>query len=651
MADLRARGRLVRVHAHLCLRESNEPIALADDHPQLAEVAALGELARALAALSCGADGFRVDELPLLAAATGHSTAECGQVADRLVRAGVLDNDRAGFLRCRSRALGNAVTRQLGKDEIQRFHRSIAEQLLDAGDLSTRFTAALASHVAEAGSSMAPRPELAELLSDTVCTALDPSQRAVYLYAAWWHSEAGVARTSLCSQLVRLLVRCAGYARLAEFVAEVVADERSGSALSSDARAELATAAALAAIHCGRPLSEPVRTALTCSEGVPDPIGFCDRWFGEEAIDWCDISSAFAPVWLGKGSSSSAMGRRRHRQGDVTVEMAFAVRNLVPVFEAVLGPDYQVPDDGPVAAYHRVCHGYAQGEWSAALSAARELRLVNADPESRHRASLLAAEMCGWRGEDRQASEWLASVPEDAFPVLRGWAASGLRYHDGDLTGAIEQGWEAYRREGREGAAPGSSRLLRRLAGIAMEAGQSYWSRRLLAEVEVRHDRLNTAESFETVSYVRSLIGVPGASPHDSERTVRLRGNRFELALACQVMGSTSDRPHSWLREAYDVALGVGASRLIARTKRALEECGGAVPSTRVRQDHLTENDLRIIALIRMGKTNRQIALELRTSEKSVARYLTRLYVKAGCRTRHGLATSGLGSSLEQVGA
>jgi DNA-binding CsgD family transcriptional regulator len=41
----------------------------------------------------------------------------------------------------------------------------------------------------------------------------------------------------------------------------------------------------------------------------------------------------------------------------------------------------------------------------------------------------------------------------------------------------------------------------------------------------------------------------------------------------------------------------------------------------------------------------------LRVSAKTVEKHLTRLFAKAGCRTRHALAMSGLGARQELVGA
>ncbi|MGW4133690.1 response regulator transcription factor, partial [Amycolatopsis japonica] len=65
----------------------------------------------------------------------------------------------------------------------------------------------------------------------------------------------------------------------------------------------------------------------------------------------------------------------------------------------------------------------------------------------------------------------------------------------------------------------------------------------------------------------------------------------------------------------------------------------------------LTETETGILELVRTGRTNRQIARAVRLSEKTVEKHLTRLFAKAGCRTRYGLATSNLGRRTDAIGA
>ncbi|MFD9888091.1 AAA family ATPase [Amycolatopsis sp. NPDC059027] len=620
VADLRLRDRLATVHGHVCLRDPEEPVALPPGHRLLVELADCGPLGRELVRLAGDTD-FGVDEIPLLAAATGRSTLDYGRAADRLVRAGVLGADAEGRLSVRCPALRAAVPGPASET----LHQAIVGHLLES-DGERPFV--LARHLAAAGTTFPRRPDLAGNLRDGTS---DTGRR----YAAWWHAEDGEHRSRAAVELIRHFVRTADYAGLARFVGQVPAGE-----LDS---ADLAAAAALAALHSGRPIPASVRAAVTADGEVPAAIGFCDRWFaGAQAeLTIGDVETAFAPL---RHSPVLPTIERRTRG----LEHAFALRDLVPVLASVLGADFGTPADGPLAAYHRVLTGYADGDWTAALSAARELELdPHADALARQSARLHAAEMCAWRGEDQRAAAWLESVPagECAFPVLRSWVDAGARHNAGDSAGALRAGLRARR------GGPGTGLLLRRMATIAVEAGKPLQARRVLTEVERTYSRDTGPEALETVSYVRGLVDGDGARARAAERFARGGGNRFELALACQLVGSTAAEPAPWLTEAFEIAQSIGAARLTARAKRSLQGSGGVVAEQRDRREDLSETELRIIELIRLGRTNRQIAIAVRMSEKTVAKHLTRLFAKAGCRTRHGLATSDLGGRPQPLGA
>ncbi|WP_370948055.1 AAA family ATPase [Amycolatopsis sp. cg5] len=493
MADLRARDRLVTVQGRLCLRAPAEPVRLPDAHPLMVELDRCGDAGRELVALASSTVGCRVDDIPMLAAATGRAPLAYGRAADRLVLAGVLESESTGRLRSRCRALAA---------DPGDLHRLIAESLLSAG----RHGPVTAGHIAAAGRTMPPRPELLEVLQDKQSK---PFAAVAHAYAAWWHSR----DRDLQAELIRLLIRAGDYPRLAQVVEESLdqADEK------------LAVAAALVSIHSGQPMSVGVEKAI---EGTPQ-LAFCRRWFAGEEIRLDEVVACFAPDAV---------------LADRDLEAFCASRELGTVFSALLGPDYRVPDSGPLAAYHRVCREYAGTDWSSAMSAARELELdPHADAGAKRYSRMLASEMADWRGEERQAESWRVS---GAYPALR------------DLP-----------------------------------------------------TRLN------------------------------------------EVVACLSDGDVATLTEAYETARAIGAARLIAETKRALTRFGAAPPVTRARTDELSELQHRIIELIRLGRTNRQIAVAVRISEKTVEKHLTRLFAKAGCRTRHGLATSGLGGRLEPVSA
>jgi DNA-binding CsgD family transcriptional regulator len=617
-------GRLGGVHDVLTLRSPRTPIPLPAGHRLLDEVDALGEPGRVLVRLASAEPEFRLDLIPVLARATGHPAHDYGHATDRLVRAGVLAHETGGRLRCGSRAIGAAVADEHAS---RRVHRAMAELLIE----DDRAQAAV-GHVVAAGRELPPRPELAELLGDERHHGPTGNRLARRL-TRWWHTPEGPVRARLRSELVRELISAADYERLAEFVAEAVE--------SAGERDELAAAAALAAMHLGRPVPEAVRAALTGAVDSRRPLALADRWLAGAAVRVEEVAECFGSFrgW----SSVPAIGGRGQamRSAGEPLEDACALRDLVPVLTSVLGSLYRPPTDGPVAAYHRVCRGYADGDWADALSAARELASSVDTPVAR----LLAAEICGWRGEDRQAAAWLAAVGEDTeFPALRCWVATGLRDHAGD--GAFEYGWAWYAEHGAGMEEPGATRLLARLAAIAADSGERHRARAVLHEVRARY-----GPSSDTALLVRGLVEADGASLRAAERVIRKRGTRFELALACQRVARLSGEPHPWLSEAYELARSIGAAKLVSTTKRTMEGCGVAVPVRRSRNADVSDVEGRIVELIRLGKTNRQIALALRVSEKTVEKHLTRLFAKAGCRTRHGLAMSGLGARQELVGA
>jgi DNA-binding CsgD family transcriptional regulator len=411
---------------------------------------------------------------------------------------------------------------------------------------------------------------------------------------------------------VRQLISAADYEGLAELVATAVDGDQE----------ELAAAAALAAIHTGRPVPDPVRATLPAG-----PLALADRWFAGESLRAEDVAECLHPF------------RRRAR----VVDDGADGHDLVPVLRSVLGPLYRPPTEGPVAAYHRVCRGYADGDWGDALSAARELEFMSdVDTPVLDAARLLAAEICGWRGEDRQAVSWLAAVGEDTrFPGLRGWVATALREQD-----AFAYGWDWYTTHADRLEEPGAARLLTRLASIAADADDRY-----RALVVLRETRDRYGATSETGLLVRGIVEGDGACVRAAERVIRERGTRFELVFACERLARLSGEPRPWLSEAYELARSIGAAKLVSTTRRAMAGCGVTLPARRARQADVSDVERQIVELIRLGKTNRQIALALRVSAKTVEKYLTRLFAKAGCRTRHGLATSGLGEWHELVGA
>jgi DNA-binding CsgD family transcriptional regulator len=616
--SLRAAGRLVEVHGRLCLDDPAAPIHLATGHPLVEQVWRAGQPGVELFTMVATAEEFAVDDLPAFAAATGRPLADHGRVVDHLVRAGVLECAPAGDLACRCPALAASVLATVRPDTVRRLHGVYAAHLCGLDAAARPDPAVLAMQAVGAGRALPPDPALGELLIAEAGRIADirPDRAAEWYGAALWHvGRDRPDRSGVLTELGRLLVRAGRYDRLGD----VVADAVGGSvALDPELRGTMAALAGLAALHTGVPVSRRVHAAL----GDNGSLEQCDRWFDGTR----EISSVFPVLRLRSAPARPGAG------GEDLVDAA-ATGDLVARFRLVFGSDYGQPTTGPLAACHRVVWCFAGGEWSAALSAARQLELAQgpSDTPAHLLGRLLAAEICAARGEQDQALTWLAGVPEhDWLRGLRAWVTCGL--------------------PGSRDAAVGLERLLTRLLHLAVDSDQPARAERIFAEIEDWHRFEFSRASGEAALVGNALVNADVAGAQATAGLARQRGHLPDLALACLVVGQLSTDPRPWLYEAHEIAHRLGAPALRARCVRLMREREVSVPRAAGQDARLSETELRIVTLIRHGRTNRQIAVAIGVGEKSVENYLTRLFAKTGCRSRLDLTAASLAGRLVAVG-
>ncbi|MEC3993806.1 LuxR C-terminal-related transcriptional regulator [Actinacidiphila sp. DG2A-62] len=119
-------------------------------------------------------------------------------------------------------------------------------------------------------------------------------------------------------------------------------------------------------------------------------------------------------------------------------------------------------------------------------------------------------------------------------------------------------------------------------------------------------------------------------------------------------MGALADKaPEPWLAAAVEEAHELGVRHIErsplghwARTRGL----GLSAPRRRTAGGGAGELDLRLVELVSEGATNRQIALRLACSEKTVEQRLTRLFRRTGCRSRSELAAARLDGRLDWLG-
>lgn len=318
----------------------------------------------------------------------------------------------------------------------------------------------------------------------------------------------------------------------------------------------------------------------------------------------------------------------------------------------ILPAGYGIPAGGPLAHYHRVLTGYANGDWQDALSAARALSLSAEDGPAHRIAGLLAAEICTAQGDLKQASAWLDSTGEDErFTALRGWVESGLLAASGDGARALAVGWWAYRSAPGPWARAGGDRLLARLAAVATETGHDERGRTVLAEMTDLDAREHTSATRAALLFVRGVVTGDEESLAESAELARDRGHLPDLLMACLALGERHDEPQRWLHEAHELAVRAGAGPARTQAKAIMRRRGVAIPRSEEERTALSDMELRIVDLIRDGRTNRQVAVALRITEKTVEYYLSRLFVKTGCRSRIDLAAASARGQLAAASA
>jgi DNA-binding CsgD family transcriptional regulator len=644
--QLRQDGRLVMVQGRLCVQDSVR-ISLPKEHELVQRVHQLGNTGRDLVAMVASSEMFTVDDLPMFATATGGSLTGYGQAVDRLIAAGVLVCDPAGRVECRCPALAAAILAEMPQESVRRLHRLFAEQALRTRSGLGMAAVALADHIAAAERALPPTAAVVDLLiaeADRV-VANEPHRAATWYRAALWHGRNNYPeQPEILDRLLRTLIRAGSYELLEKVVGEVVADDLVDSS-SAGARetangAGLALAAALAALHTGRPVSGLVRTTLASQTGI-GPMERANRWLAtgdpSELEGFLEDFAALAP--------------QRPTTQDELAEAA-AIGDLVTVFELAFGAAYGAARRSPLALYHRMVRAYAAADWTEALSLARQLEMTDQEATAIHWYSrVIATEICTASGHVKQASRWLDDAPrEGPAGALRGWSECLLLFSIEGAPAAFNAGWSAYQRMSGDGAPTGWERQLLRLLYIAMVDRDQERMESIAAEIENAQRRAGSRLGREVALLAHGVARRDSESLRASAELVRQRECLPDRVLIYLMVAAVADEPEPWLREAYDLAKYLDLVMLRGWARKLMDERGVAVSGPRSPRKSFSDIELRIIELIGAGRTNRQIALEIRMSVKTVENYLTRLFAKTGCRSRLDLAAASLKGNLTPVG-
>ncbi|NEA68423.1 helix-turn-helix transcriptional regulator, partial [Streptomyces sp. SID12488] len=333
---------------------------------------------------------------------------------------------------------------------------------------------------------------------------------------------------------------------------------------------------------------------------------------------------------------------------------AAAYGDLAGALQAVLGERYVAGGESTAVRYHALVGDYLTGNWDSALSWARriETRGRSDGPAGvGHLARALAAEIQLMRGEHGRAREWLDLIPDSVGHPLVARVRLGIRYWSGHPDEALAQAWRDVRRAREDGLLAGVDRVLLRILSITVRGNDREASRETLEHLEALHEEAASPMTYEAVLLGRGMVHGDADSALAAYRLVR---QRVDLPLSvdcCQCLTDVADDPLRWLAEAtrsvHALDMGPPVRSLLGEAARRRNV---SLPRRRTAREGLSEPDVRVIAMVSDGSTNRQIAARLACSEKTVEQRLTRLYQRTGCRSRVELAAAWLDGGLARRG-
>ncbi|MBK0865921.1 helix-turn-helix transcriptional regulator [Saccharopolyspora sp. HNM0986] len=689
--DLRERGRLTVVDEHFCLSPLTEPVALPEQHALVQAVVEDGDDTERLASVLALQDRVRVDDLPMLTAAAAVGLEPSGQDLDRLVARGVLVVDVQDEVRFAVPALAATLRRRAGPERAWSLHAALARRMLaqlQRGGAVDRPT--LAYHLVRTGpdfdSSLGAQVliEEADRVPDTA-----PSWAATWYHAALRQLATDDERwPDLLRTLLRLRTSLGQYRELTEDIG-LLAPAASGtgealrerrtllvtvgmcwlSALLHDERAHPEPAGMFAAFGGGSRFDAEIRRFSSAlfdgrldeaaallnalfnldSDEVGEPGGFIE--LGEVLLllnAICGHHEDFQHAWsLWQRRCSTPVPAVADPE---RLREAGAMTDYATALELILGDDYGRPSRGSVLRYQEVLRAYLGGAWDTALSLARRMETelpAQRSAPARYLARAVAAEICSARGELRRASEWLHRSPRvmDGGHVSA-WVRLGVRYQEGATGEALDEGWQDYLQYRDRGSPAGLERLLGRLVELAHREGRTEFAERALAELAELDAQLCSASSREQLLTAQARTY---RSPEHAEQALALARRRGDLPARgglFLLLADLTDDPADWLHEAYALAKQLGWHVARTTSQELMRARGVAPPRSRSRREPFSSTEIRIIDLVSDGCTNRQIAMAVQVSEKTVESHLTKLFARTGCRSRVELAAASLEGRL-----
>jgi DNA-binding CsgD family transcriptional regulator len=205
----------------------------------------------------------------------------------------------------------------------------------------------------------------------------------------------------------------------------------------------------------------------------------------------------------------------------------------------------------------------------------------------------------------------------------------------GDVPAAISLLSEQAERRRRTRGQLRGAELLAELAELLLAEERSAEAVAIRAEIEQLAAASPRYEPTLIAPYARALVDRDTAAAREYLATAEREQLSFERARALLVLGELEVDPAEHLVSAYHAFDQLSAGPWRRRAAGALRSRGLPAPRPAPRGGgQLSESEERLVRLVAEGLTNRQIALAMHYSEKTVEVYLSRVYAKTGCKSR-----------------
>ncbi|MEV5968096.1 AAA family ATPase [Kribbella sp. NPDC051952] len=291
----------------------------------------------------------------------------------------------------------------------------------------------------------------------------------------------------------------------------------------------------------------------------------------------------------------------------------------------------------------RAQHAANVGDWDVAVALAEAAMAELADTGSRSFLTVirgLLLELRAGRGEWAAANRLVDgdAAASAALAALESGALSTLHLLAGDVAAARDCLQQQLARA--DDLLPRVRAMLHgRLAEVELEAGDLSAARAALDE----HDRLDAG--VPEYANAARILYARGRAAGDPElvRAGLALADEHRLALArgqgLLQLGAMDVEPEQNLTAAIRVFHDLGAAPWRRRAAAGLRDRGLKVPRNRATERALlTEAESQIARLVQLGRSNREIAVAVSLSVKTVEAYLSRVYTKTGCTGRFELA-------------